>query len=184
MADQKKAPQLFHSDLFSSPSGGGSSGLSLGFDEQFSSPFSLAPATKSDGTRQRLWCTLFRIIRSITALSSLVFTAGRSPASSQSSKVSPGGTPPYGGSPKPDRRSKSPSTLTGQTEPVATAAPTAASLGTVPLSELSTVPLDSPVNTSNVVRYSCNQAKCKCTILSVDTGAYRLAPRPLVFNFS
>ena len=49
MSDQKKAPQLFHSDLFSSPSGSGSSGLSLGFDEQFSSPFSLAPASKPDG---------------------------------------------------------------------------------------------------------------------------------------
>ena len=48
----KKTPQLFHSDLFSSPSGGGSSGLSLGFDEPFSSPFSLAPATKSDGKEE------------------------------------------------------------------------------------------------------------------------------------
>ena len=49
MADQKKAPQLFHSDLFSSPGNIGSSGLSLGFDEPFSSPFSLAPASKQDG---------------------------------------------------------------------------------------------------------------------------------------
>ncbi len=44
----KKNPQPFNSSLFSSPAGGsGSGGLSLGFDEPFSSPFALAPALSS-----------------------------------------------------------------------------------------------------------------------------------------
>lgn len=55
MSDQKKAPQLFHSDLFSSPGGSSSSGLSLGFDETFSSPFSLAPASRPDGEGGELY---------------------------------------------------------------------------------------------------------------------------------
>ena len=144
MSDQKKAPQLFHSDLFSSPSGIGSSGLSLGFDEQFSSPFSLAPASKPDGK----WSVLY--LETIPRLAAPpVLVASRSPASSQSSKVSPGCTPPRSDSPKIDGRSKSPS-LTGQQQ-VTAAAP---SSGTVSLSELSTVPLDSPVN-SNTMQRCC-----------------------------
>ena len=59
MSDQKKAPQMFHSDLFSSPGGSSSSGLSLGFDEPFSSPFSLAPASKQDGKEPvRVVCSI------------------------------------------------------------------------------------------------------------------------------
>lgn len=75
----------------------------------------------------------------------------KSPASSQSSKVSPGATPPSSGSPRQDRRSKSPSNVSGQ-QPSITPASTSSSLGTVSLSELSTVPLDSPVNTTTAPR--------------------------------
>ena len=42
MADSRKQPELFRSNLFSSPSPGLS--LGLGGDETFSSPLSLAPA--------------------------------------------------------------------------------------------------------------------------------------------
>ena len=150
MADQKKAPQLFHSDLFSSPSNSGSSGLSLGFDEAFSSPFSLAPASKPDGEYWRYMMGSNWNNSSIHSTCTLTISASKSPATSQSSKVSPGATPPSGGSPRQDRRSKSPSNLIAQQS--STPATTADSLGTVSLSELSTVPLDSPVNSSTAPR--------------------------------
>lgn len=54
--NKKATPQRVNADLFSTPST--SSGLSLGFDEPFSSPFALVAANK-DGTSE---CALIRII--------------------------------------------------------------------------------------------------------------------------
>ena len=150
MADQKKAPQLFHSDLFSSPSSSGSTGLSLGFDESFSSPFSLAPASQPDGEPLRYVVGFYKNRKFEFLPFTLLVAVSKSPASTPS-KASLGATPPSSGSPRQERRSKSPSNVASQQLSTAPST-TASSSGAVSLAELSTIPLDSPVNTSTTPR--------------------------------
>ena len=97
-----------------------------------------------------MWWAFIRIELGLLTFTLLV-AVSKSPASSQSSKASLGATPPSSGSPRRERRSKSPSNLAGQQLSTAPATTTTSS-GTVSLAELSTIPLDSPVNTSTAPR--------------------------------